>query len=309
VRATTGPPGGALPRRADLVVVGGGVLGASIAWHARREGAAVLLVERATLGSGATSRAAALLTRAHGLPCAERVPRRREFADSPRPSGRPTLDSEGQRSACGRSSSLESLIDTLERLIATRTGTALVLIAALALGLALDRVLTPLPAAHAAAPGAGSKELARLDLAKLFVTTEDGTRIAPAVHALNGRRVRVVGYMARMEGAPRGSFYLTRDAVEADESGAGTADLPPHAVRVEVPRLSGEEIAWVPDLVDAIGTLEVGRAEDSDGRVSWLRVVLDAPGSASRESAGPTNVPAPASGVVTRSEYQEEEHP
>jgi hypothetical protein len=32
--------------------------------------------------------------------------------------------------------------------------------------------------------------------------------------------------------------------------------------------------------VEAIGTLEVGRAEDADGRVSWLRVVADTPPAA-----------------------------
>lgn len=54
----------ALPRKADLVVVGAGALGASVAWHARREGLSVVLLDRGDVGSGATSRAAALLTRA-----------------------------------------------------------------------------------------------------------------------------------------------------------------------------------------------------------------------------------------------------
>jgi hypothetical protein len=105
------------------------------------------------------------------------------------------------------------------------------------------------------------------------------------VLALRGRRVRVVGFMAQMEDAPRGLFYLTRRPVQADESGAGTADLPPQVVRVEVPARAGEEIAWVPELVEAVGALEVGRAEDPEGRVSWVRVVLDAPARASDEPA------------------------
>jgi 4-methylaminobutanoate oxidase (formaldehyde-forming) len=57
-----------LPARVDLAVVGGGVVGASIAWHARREGLSVLLLERRTISSGATSQAAALLTRARSKP-------------------------------------------------------------------------------------------------------------------------------------------------------------------------------------------------------------------------------------------------
>jgi sarcosine oxidase subunit beta len=48
-----------LPARAEVVVVGGGVIGASIAFHLAEAGmSGVLLVERDTLSSGSTSRAA-----------------------------------------------------------------------------------------------------------------------------------------------------------------------------------------------------------------------------------------------------------
>lgn len=43
---------------ADVVVVGGGVVGVSTAFHLAEAGAGVLLLERGTLGSGSTSRAA-----------------------------------------------------------------------------------------------------------------------------------------------------------------------------------------------------------------------------------------------------------
>ena len=53
------------PETADLVIVGGGVWGLSIAYHyARLEVGRVLLLERNALASAATSRAAALLTQA-----------------------------------------------------------------------------------------------------------------------------------------------------------------------------------------------------------------------------------------------------
>lgn len=48
-----------LPRAAEVVIVGGGVVGAAIAYHLARRGAReVLLLERDQLGSGATSKAA-----------------------------------------------------------------------------------------------------------------------------------------------------------------------------------------------------------------------------------------------------------
>lgn len=47
-----------LPRRADVVVVGGGVIGTSIAFHLAEAGVSVCLLERGELASGSTSRAA-----------------------------------------------------------------------------------------------------------------------------------------------------------------------------------------------------------------------------------------------------------
>ncbi len=47
-----------VPGSADVVVIGGGVMGASVAFHLVEEGADVCLVERAELASGSTSRAA-----------------------------------------------------------------------------------------------------------------------------------------------------------------------------------------------------------------------------------------------------------
>jgi sarcosine oxidase, subunit beta len=52
-------PGSGLPRRASVVVVGGGVIGTSIAFHLAEAGVEdLLLIERDELGSGSTSKAA-----------------------------------------------------------------------------------------------------------------------------------------------------------------------------------------------------------------------------------------------------------
>jgi sarcosine oxidase, subunit beta len=47
-----------LPQSAEVVVIGGGVIGASVAFHLAEAGVDVVLVERAQLASGSTSRAA-----------------------------------------------------------------------------------------------------------------------------------------------------------------------------------------------------------------------------------------------------------
>ncbi|MFN8481494.1 MAG: FAD-dependent oxidoreductase [Anaerolineae bacterium] len=54
--------GGALPRRAGVVVVGAGVMGASVALFLARGGADVVLVERGTLAGGATGRNAGIVS-------------------------------------------------------------------------------------------------------------------------------------------------------------------------------------------------------------------------------------------------------
>jgi sarcosine oxidase subunit beta len=61
-------PNAGLPDRADVVVVGGGTLGGWCAWMLRDAGLSVVLVERETLGKGASSRAAGMVRAQGGTP-------------------------------------------------------------------------------------------------------------------------------------------------------------------------------------------------------------------------------------------------
>ena len=58
---------------ADVVVVGGGCMGASIAWHLAKAGAVVILLERDHVGAGATGHSGALVRRHYEHPVGIRL--------------------------------------------------------------------------------------------------------------------------------------------------------------------------------------------------------------------------------------------
>ncbi len=94
---------------------------------------------------------------------------------------------------------------------------------------------------------------------------------------LSGQRVKLVGFMAKMEVAPKGAFYLTPRPVSCDEEGGGTADLPPEAVYVVVRSSAGKEIPHSPRALEVTGLLDVGYRVGEDDRVTHIRLLLDRP--------------------------------
>jgi hypothetical protein len=102
------------------------------------------------------------------------------------------------------------------------------------------------------------------------------------VLSLHGRRVRLVGFMARMEVAPRGGFYLCPSPVSADESGAGTADLPVESVFVVMRSARGREVPYRRGVLEVTGVLQVRNHAEEDGRVTPFQVLLDGPAARKR---------------------------
>ena len=119
-----------------------------------------------------------------------------------------------------------------------------------------------------------------------------GVEFSPTLLAAHGRTVRLVGYMVANEQAQPGRLLLTPRPASVSEHADGDADdLPPSTVLVLLPPARASE--WLPHqdgLIECIGTLSVGRVEDQDGRVSWVRLQLP-------DGAPPT----PASPQVPRS--------
>lgn len=146
-----------------------------------------------------------------------------------------------------------------------------------AAGLLIAATATATTAAPSPAPLPTVANLPTLPLDALVVGGPRGLAPSPQARALDGQRVRLTGFMARLEDPPEGAFFLVPTPVSGDEGGGGTADLPPEAVRVEVRSAGGAPVRWLAGPLEVTGRFEVGPEEDAEGRVSWFRLVLDRP--------------------------------
>lgn len=167
--------------------------------------------------------------------------------------------------------------------------------------------LTLTLAAVLAAPPQGTTPTAvPLSFRELFEPSGRELKPSPHLQALSGQRVTLVGFMVKMEIPPRGGFYLTPDPVDADESGGGTADLPPSAVFVIVRSNAGEVLPWVPRRLQVTGVLDVSPRPEEDGRTTFLRLTLDrredlTPATPSKtRSEAPKHTAKTASTTVTK---------
>ena len=106
-----------------------------------------------------------------------------------------------------------------------------------------------------------------------------GLEMSPKLHALNGRRVRILGYMAQQEESHPGYFMLTPVPVNATESSDSiTNDPTPATLFVRLPPEQANRVAsYHTGLLVLTGTLSVGNQEEGDGRPSMVRLQLDAP--------------------------------
>jgi hypothetical protein len=95
---------------------------------------------------------------------------------------------------------------------------------------------------------------------------------------LEGRRVRMLGYMVRQEKRTIGTFLFAAIPVQIHEHDNGLSDdLPPATVRVAVPTCRDKPVPFAPDLMALTGTLHLGNRSEADGRVTFARLELDPP--------------------------------
>lgn len=104
-----------------------------------------------------------------------------------------------------------------------------------------------------------------------------GLELSDVLRQADGHTVRLVGYMVRREVPVLGGFLLTPRPVALSEHADGDADdLPPATVVIH---LDASQRDWVVPhvrgLISVSGRLSVGRLEEPDGRISWIRLQLD----------------------------------
>lgn len=141
--------------------------------------------------------------------------------------------------------------------------------AAFWMGTAQPQVLTPV----------ASRNVTELRFRDFFRTPvgSTGLDISDTLSQADGQSVRLVGYMVQQENATPGRFLLTPRPVQMSEHADGDADdLPPATVVVYLdPAQQDWAVPHVRGLVTVSGKLSVSRHEESDGRVSWVRLQLD----------------------------------
>lgn len=95
---------------------------------------------------------------------------------------------------------------------------------------------------------------------------------------LNGRRVRIQGYVVQEEDPLPGLFLMTPTPVALAERADGPADYLPGAtvfVHLRGDDARQQYLLHRPGLWTAVGTLELGGQEEPDGRHSYVRLVVD----------------------------------
>lgn len=103
-----------------------------------------------------------------------------------------------------------------------------------------------------------------------------GLEMSDALRSANGQQRKIVGYMVQQERPHLGRFLLSPRPVQMSEHADGEADdLPAALVTVYLDAAQSDwAVPYTRGLISLTGAIEVGRLEETDGRVSWVRMRL-----------------------------------
>jgi hypothetical protein len=127
------------------------------------------------------------------------------------------------------------------------------------------------------APHAGLSDLKFQDVFKLPVGPK-GLEPTARLLELDGKRVRIVGYMVRQESPATDAFLFSPlPVLLGDEDESLADDLPPSTIRIDLPTSHGIVVPMLPGLLQLTGILHVGmRTDATTGRATPAQLTLDA---------------------------------
>lgn len=105
-----------------------------------------------------------------------------------------------------------------------------------------------------------------------------GLELTEKLQSLNGKRVRILGFMANDDMALPNQMLLTPVPMTLHTSEYGYCDdLPAAIVTVHVNSKTPKILPYTPGLLLLTGTLSVGNQEEKNGRISIVRLTIDEP--------------------------------
>lgn len=104
-----------------------------------------------------------------------------------------------------------------------------------------------------------------------------GLEFTPEARQLDGKRVRLTGFMVRQTQPVPWCFLLSPISLSLHEREYGLAeDLPPSALHVFYPRSLPPVLPWERRPLVVTGIFNLGNREEADGRISAARLTIDA---------------------------------
>ena len=110
-----------------------------------------------------------------------------------------------------------------------------------------------------------------------------GLEFSDELRRLEGRRIRILGYMVRQEQPVAHCFLLAPRPINLHEDEFGFCDdLPPAVLHVFTDSTMPAATSFTPGLLLLTGKLSLGNRTESDGRISTVRLQLDPPSEEQR---------------------------
>lgn len=105
-----------------------------------------------------------------------------------------------------------------------------------------------------------------------------GLTLTEKLRRLDGKRVRMIGYMVEQDKGVPGVFLFSALPIQLHDHDAALADdLPAAVVHVSVPTCRDQRIPHARGRMLLTGVLSIGPRDEPDGRVSNVRLALDPP--------------------------------